>query len=1595
MNSVTISDVILDSIEDIVNGTVSKLQYDKTIKGIITSIDNESIGQYSIKYQNAEFTAYSTDSKRLYEVGEYVFVQIPNGDFTEIKHIIGRVNKVTDIDFGTEGEAGRQVINYLTDNLYDGNGVAFNSYGGNQQIGLIVNGSNVNWDMVPLYKDEATHLTLSMDIRTLLSEEQRLVHGNYGLRLIVEYENSNSVSDTTTTTLYQWDVSNYSGQPYNYANPSPQLISFPIDASRIKSIKSLEAFCEDFLTGEQTTYDIYLNDIGIYLTSMYNDSQLVGNFIRLETPKGTIFQVGSDSSIDKYVKVEFLSDGRIIEWDSLNDVSFYWFMEDNLVDGRLIPILNENDEPILDENGDQTYEDNGYMPEGGLGWRRLNRIVNGVVVADEPTLHLTTNEINVYRTRIKCVVKIKNATYSAIKTYYNLNKQPIKIISSRGTKFNISTMTTDLTCLIGSSETPNYEFNYVWTKQIDGRQAQFIEEVTGPVLEGIVVAEALNNIVFTVDVFDNDIPLGNATITLINNSDNFESTYSLILYNASKIYQYNEYGIAPNSSSIEPDRRISLLPITFDVVDDLGNIIEMDDSTKEHECTIRWEVPNPEMTLLQFVEPVVEEDGKFYIDDVASLEYGLSQTWNNNKSLYDIIVTVSYQGYNLTQTTNIRCIKSGDVGTNGSDYVATIRPTDYGKGIDEIYFHNGSLYGIKRQYGETVGIVDVVNDEAYFNKPLQFQFWNGGELMNGTYDDNWEVKRYVKNYSTITRTVSIGAPDSIGRTDLIRTLYSDDSLSKKDKSNIISYKYRPTGSAKTYSAYYPLTLVRNKTSDGRTAVIDGGFKIATYENDGTRAKYNNSPFKLRVWYNGHEIDVVETDIVWDCSWKTSNNNPISYPDPTDKTTVKITPPREFDAIEHSDAWISCKINDSFWVVISVYMYANAYSMPDINEWDGTVLQLKEGENYLLAQQGGFGKKESDNTFTGVVVGKSYSSNNYKQGIMGYYHGEETFFVDADSGKATFGRSGRSQIIIEPKASGTDDSAYLQSGNYSSSGGMRIDLAKPEIRWGNGKFVVNEDGSFHVGGTGLSDKRIDYNSNGTLSVKGTITATDGSIAGWTIDSSKLYNKDNSKIYLKSNGDARLGIFFVNTSNTTTVSNAFTNDSRIAFGITSDSSIDTWPYESQKSSYPFFVTHNGYLYAGNAHVEGNITATSGRIGNWYISEGLKAATIVSPNGSWGYDKNKPCEIDPSSGIKFYNLTIAGRNKYDTSSDFSILSIVENRSISSSPEVFSISNAGVLRARSGYFGGWGYTGARGWSLDYQGTFKSYKQGGNIPLGAVTYTMEPNGHFNLGSLETYGDGSFDMFVPKSLSPSSPAISDNTTRSEWYNIIKFDSSSTQGYRLWFANTRVFFTRDCIFGSAHNIMDPNTSSGSGSLMNFGSTSLTGNCTIGGNKYSFTYYPGATLAIKASSITTDSFVNNNNTETSDKKLKQNIKKIDNIQDFYLNLNPVSYKLKPKLPDPNGGNTTHYGLIAQEVADLYIQKDMNWADYSLLQYCKNNYNKHDEKDSFNAIVNEYIDGAPGYFNIKYEELHAFHIKMIQDLYQQVQSLQQQINQLKGEN
>lgn len=132
---------------------------------------------------------------------------------------------------------------------------------------------------------------------------------------------------------------------------------------------------------------------------------------------------------------------------------------------------------------------------------------------------------------------------------------------------------------------------------------------------------------------------------------------------------------------------------------------------------------------------------------------------------------------------------------------------------------------------------------------------------------------------------------------------------------------------------------------------------------------------------------------------------------------------------------------------------------------------------------------------------------------------------------------------------------IKSSNYISSGGTQ------------GSFLNLSDGSFQ-------SPNLSWDSNGNLIAKhatlsGKITATNGSIAGWTITSKKMYTTGSGKY----TGIGKYG-------------------SAYAFwtGATSN---------DNGNSAVFKVSHTGKLTATDADITGTITATNGKIGRYDIT------------------------------------------------------------------------------------------------------------------------------------------------------------------------------------------------------------------------------------------------------------------------------------------------------------------------------------------------------------------------------------------------------------
>jgi hypothetical protein len=96
--------------------------------------------------------------------------------------------------------------------------------------------------------------------------------------------------------------------------------------------------------------------------------------------------------------------------------------------------------------------------------------------------------------------------------------------------------------------------------------------------------------------------------------------------------------------------------------------------------------------------------------------------------------------------------------------------------------------------------------------------------------------------------------------------------------------------------------------------------------------------------------------------------------------------------------------------VPIYMYLNRYGLASLNSWNGTSITINnEPENgddcYIMAPQIGAGKKEDDNSFTGIVMGtaKSFSKQEgSKTGLLGYSRGKQSVFINAEDGSASFG-----------------------------------------------------------------------------------------------------------------------------------------------------------------------------------------------------------------------------------------------------------------------------------------------------------------------------------------------------------------------------------------------------------------------------------------------------------------------------------------------------------------------------------------------------------------------------------------------------------------
>lgn len=113
--------------------------------------------------------------------------------------------------------------------------------------------------------------------------------------------------------------------------------------------------------------------------------------------------------------------------------------------------------------------------------------------------------------------------------------------------------------------------------------------------------------------------------------------------------------------------------------------------------------------------------------------------------------------------------------------------------------------------------------------------------------------------------------------------------------------------------------------------------------------------------------------------------------------------------------VSCydSTNKLLWAQ-PIIVIQNRYPNAMVNSWDGKFM-IDEDNETILANMLGAGYKNTDNTYSGVLMGVvdgvENKSNRAEVGIYGFNHGAQSFGLNID-GTAFFGKSGRGRIEID-------------------------------------------------------------------------------------------------------------------------------------------------------------------------------------------------------------------------------------------------------------------------------------------------------------------------------------------------------------------------------------------------------------------------------------------------------------------------------------------------------------------------------------------------------------------------------------------------------
>lgn len=773
------------------------------------------------------------------------------------------------------------------------------------------------------------------------------------------------------------------------------------------------------------------------------------------------------------------------------------------------------------------------------------------------------------------------------------------------------------------------------------------QRVDRNIIYNVDLQQIINYSTFRCSCFDKEQQLvGTATITLKNTLAPVDG-YSLIINHGDQVFLYNEDGTSLHSAAIdEPYQKFDLSYTLFYN----GQPISQEDL--QNNVTAIWKVPLKN-TLL-YVEDNTGSQYKYITSD--TLSFDISPNYNSSLTNNDIYLILKYKDQTFQTKTYFTFTKEGENGTNGNKYYLKVEMENnpnailrYNKLKEKNRWEQGESFTIKPRLWHN-GIEQTGNiftDSKILtnrNNTDEYSYFKAGQpdLNNNLSNRKFELWAGQQKFPE----------PSSNLTNIIEVIYT-------------------TNDSKYYADLPVTTIIENYDNNKYRVNLkpETGFKFVTYNSDGSHPKWNDRlPFEVYIekqvgsgnaWEDVTNYDSEKFSFKWEVlpqgssmlEIASNNNSPICTVTPKDVLTnsnqytnaVLLTINKIITKQQENSEPIEETITFAY-VHIPIHLMLNRYENQALNDWNGTAIEINPDGGYILTPQVGAGKKNG-NAFTGVVLGTEQNSDGEETGLFGYAAGARSIFLDANTGNAQFGlaeKGGQIKIDVASENAIIKSSDYPIDKRTGKPAGMEIRFSgEPYIKFGSGNFTVNSDGHIHaVGGGDIAGWQIGNDSlskggvkissdnsnpknkaikvtNGSKNIfsvdyQGNLHSQQGDIAGWTIESDRLYNKT-------------VGMA---PSETTNTPHAFWADEK--FYVNHDGTLHSqqgdiggWEISSQglKSGKVGMASNNtentpNAFWAGNVfHVthDGHLYAKDGEIGNWkFGKDGLYGGGSASTYG-----------------------------------------------------------------------------------------------------------------------------------------------------------------------------------------------------------------------------------------------------------------------------------------------------------------------------------------------------------------------------------------------